>query len=122
MVFSLNVLFAFTALSAAAPAPPPLRSTSPSQGQTPINPECGKLTQSEQNFSSQIMDMNNRTMFCSQFTMQQRQQAMQLMGQPDSSGNIMNADQAVQEVMGSGTTAPMTQPKMRSPSGGCPVH
>lgn len=119
---SFGALLAFTVLFAAAPTPLPPRSSSPAQGQTPVNTDCNNLSQSEQNFSAQIMDAQNRTAFCSQFTMQQRQQAMQLMGQPDSSGNIMNADQAVQEVLGSGAAVPMTQQNMRSSSGGCPVN
>jgi hypothetical protein len=88
------------------------------QGQT-ATPDCSQLNQAEQNFAAQIMDINNRAMFCSQFSIQERQQAMQMMGQPDSSGNLMNADQAVQQVMGSGSM-PMSQQKPRS-SGGCPV-
>lgn len=87
------------------------------------NMNCSQLSQAEQNFAAQIMDMNNKMMFCSQMTMQQRQQAMQMMGQPDSSGNVMNADQAVQQVMGSSPMmAPQTQPKSNASSGGCPVQ
>ena len=118
----LSALFAFTALFAAAPAPLPPRSSSPAQGQTPVNTECNHLSQAEQSFSAQVMDAQNKAAFCSQFTMQQRQQAMQLMGQPDSSGNIMNADQAVQEVLGSAAAVPMTQQNMRPSGGGCPVN
>jgi hypothetical protein len=82
--------------------------------------DCTKLTADEQNFANQLMDMNNRNMFCTQFTPQQRRQAMQMMGQQDASGNMMNADQSVQQVMQSGGMSPMNQQRNRS-SGGCPV-
>ncbi len=117
---TLLVIFGFSSMSA-APAPLPPRSATPAQGQTPVTMDCSHLSQAEQNFSVQIMNPKNREAFCSDFTMQQRQQAMQLVGQPDSSGNIMNADQAVQEVMESGTMVPMTQQNMNSSRGGCPV-
>ncbi len=93
------------------------------QGQMMMQtPNCNQLTPAEQNFAAQIMDMNNKTMFCTQFTAQQRQQAMQMMGQTDSSGNKMNADQAVQQVMGSGSmSTPATQQKPRTSGGACPV-
>lgn len=82
--------------------------------------DCTQLTADEQNFANQLMDMNNRNMFCTQFTPQQRRQAMQMMGQQDASGNMMNADQSVQRVMQSGGMIPMNQQRNRS-SGGCPV-
>ncbi len=60
-------------------------------------------------------------MFCSQFTAQQRRQAMQMMDQPDASGNMMTADESVQQVMmSSGMTPPATNAKPRT-GGGCPV-
>lgn len=120
IAFSLSGLLAFSSLFAAAPLPP--RASSQVKGQTPVADECSHLSQAERSFSSQIMDTKNKTMFCSQFTMQQRKQAMQLMDQPDSSGNTMNADQAVQEVMGSGAMVPMTPQKMKPSGGGCPVN
>jgi hypothetical protein len=82
-------------------------------------PDCSQLTADEQNFANQLMDMNNRTMFCTQFTSLQRQQAMQMMGQIDASGNMMDADQSVQKVM-QRNMAPMNQ-QQRSSSSGCPV-
>jgi hypothetical protein len=85
------------------------------QGQMMQAPDCSQLTQDEQNFAAQIMNMNNRTLFCNQFTSQERQQAMQMMGQKDSSGNAISADQAVQQVLGSG--AQQTTRANR----GCPV-
>jgi hypothetical protein len=83
------------------------------------NPDCSQMTSDEQNFANQMMDMNNKSMFCTQFTPQQRQQAMQMMGQPDASGNLMNADRAVQQVMQNSGMTPST--RARSSSGGCPV-
>jgi hypothetical protein len=82
-------------------------------------PDCSKLTSDEQNFANQLMDMNNKSMFCTQFTPQQRQQAMQMMGQPNASGNMMTADQAVQQVQMGGMNPAST--KGKSSSGGCPV-
>lgn len=79
--------------------------------------DCSQMSADEQDFANQLMDMKNRSMFCSQFTAQQRQQAMQMMGQTDASGNVMNADQAVQQVM---QMSPPTQMRPRS-GGGCPV-
>jgi uncharacterized membrane protein len=82
---------------------------------------CAKLSSDEQNFSNQLMDMNNRNMFCTQFTKQQRQQAMRMMGQQDVSGNTMNADQSVQQVMQMGGMSPMSNQQKGRASGGCPV-
>ncbi len=69
------------------------------QGQQEQMPDCTQLTPDEQNFANQMMDVNNRNTFCTQFTQQQRQQAMRMLGQQDDSGNTMNADQSVQQVM-----------------------
>ena len=81
--------------------------------------DCSTMSVDEQNFANQLNDMNNRTAFCTQFTSQQRQQAMQMNGQLDSSGNMMNADQAVQQVMQMNSTPAMQQGKRTG--GGCPV-
>jgi hypothetical protein len=83
-------------------------------------PDCTKLTSDEQSFANQVLDMNNRTMFCTQFTVSQRRQAMQMMGQQDTSGNMMTADQAVKQVMQNNGMTPMNQ-RGTSSSGGCPV-
>ncbi len=92
-----------------------------SQDQMMMNqPDCTKMSADEQNFANQIMDMNNKMMFCSQFTPQQRRQAMQMMGQTDASGNMMTADQAVKQTMQNNGMTPMTQQRNRS-NGGCPV-
>lgn len=90
------------------------------QGQMMNEPDCTTLSADEQNFAYQINDMNNKMMFCTQFTPQQRQQAMQMMGQTDASGNMMTADEACKQVMQNSGMTPMAKPKGRS-SGGCPV-
>jgi hypothetical protein len=88
------------------------------QGQTQMMapaPDCSQLNPDEQDFANQITDTNNKSTFCSQFTPQQRKQAMQMMNQPDAQGNMMNADQSVQQVMiNSGQRRTRT-------GGGCPV-
>ena len=89
------------------------------QGQMMNQPDCSKLTVDEQGFANQLNDMNNKSMFCTQFTLLQRQQAMQMMGQMDASGNIMTADQAVIQTMQNNGMSPASTPKGR-PSG-CPV-
>ncbi|MGC1878471.1 MAG: hypothetical protein WA347_06880 [Rhabdochlamydiaceae bacterium] len=91
-------------------------------GMTPMNqtPDCTQLTVDEQNFANQLMDMNNRSMFCTRFTPQQRQQAMQMMGQTNASGTMMNADQSVQNVMQRNGMTPMNQ-QQRPSTGACPV-
>ena len=81
--------------------------------------DCSTMSIAEQSFANQLNDMNNRTAFCTQFTPQQRQQAMQMNGQLDSSGNMMSADQAVQQVMQMNSTPAMQQGKRTG--GGCPV-
>lgn len=80
--------------------------------------DCSKLTVAEQSFANQLTDMNNRSLFCSQFNVQQRQQAMNLQNQPDAMGNTMSADQAVQQVMQMG--APSSAQPRRS-GRACPV-
>jgi hypothetical protein len=90
-----------------------------SQAQMSSVADCSKMSTAEQSFAGQLTDVNNKAMFCSQFTPQQRQQAMQMSGQMDASGNRINPDQAVQQVMAS-ASIPATQPRVRS-GGGCPV-
>lgn len=89
------------------------------QGQNGQAPDCSQLSPDEQNFAAQLMDMTNKRMFCTQFTSQQRQQAMQMMGQPDASGNTMSADQAVTNVMGMGAMSPGAQSRTGA-GGACP--
>jgi hypothetical protein len=83
-------------------------------------PDCNKLSADEQNFAYQIMDPNNKSMFCTQFTAQQRQQAMQMMGKTDASGNMMTADMAVKQVMQTNGMVPAAGGQSKS-TGGCPV-
>lgn len=90
------------------------------QGKTTQVPSCTQLTPKEQNFASQIVDQNNKKVFCSQFTASQRRQAMQRMGQPDGSGNRMTADEAIEEVMASTGSPPASNAKPRA--GGCPAQ
>jgi hypothetical protein len=81
--------------------------------------ECkGNLSPEEQKFANQLTDSNNISMFCTQFTPEQRKQAMQLKGQQDEAGNILTADLAVQQV--AGNTLPPSKRSRRS-WGGCPV-
>lgn len=84
-------------------------------------PDCSKLTPEEQNFSYQLMNANNKMMFCNQFTSEQRQDAMQMMGQTTSSGAMMTADQAVQQVMQDNGMMPMGMQKGKAAGGACPV-
>lgn len=93
------------------------KSSSKTAQQQPAVPaaDCSQMSADEQDFSTQLSD-TNKSLFCSQFTPQQRMQAMQMTGQPDSLGNTMTADQSVQKVMQMGGI----QPKKRT-GGGCPV-
>ena len=98
----------------------------PSQGQpgAVLTPDssCNALTSDEQNFAGQILDKNNQLIFCTQFTPQQRQMAMQMLGKPDSAGNKISADGAVlQVIQTSGITPPAAPSRARTPGGACPV-
>jgi len=81
--------------------------------------DCARLREEEQYFATQIMDANNKSMFCSQFTAEQRQRAMQMLGQLDSSGTKMNADQAVMRVRSMSSPGAKTQTRT---GGACPVR
>jgi hypothetical protein len=83
--------------------------------------DCSNMSADEQSFANQLMDSNNKMLFCSQFTPQQRQQAMQMNGAKNASGNAMNADDAVQQVMQTSSTSPMAPAKGRT-GGACPVR
>lgn len=76
---------------------------------------CNALSPAEQDFAKRL-SADNQKMFCGRFSADQRKTAMQMAGQTDANGNIMNPDQAVQKVAG---------PRYgNSPSngGGCPVR
>ena len=118
VLLSFVMLTATSILSAATAKSEKKIAQQQCQSQPMMGADCSKMSPSEKSFAGQLTDMNNKTMFCSQFTPQQRQQAMTMMGQTDTYGNAMNADQAVQKVMQSGQTAP-AQPKR--PAGACPV-
>lgn len=87
-------------------------------------PDCSQLTPAEQNFANQLKNINNKSIFCSQFTPQQRKKAMQMMGTANASnmsGGMMTADQAVEQVMQSSNMRPGSGSQGRS-TGGCPVQ
>ncbi len=109
------ILAATTEKKVAAPA----GKTAQQNNQMSPSAGCSRMSVAEQNFSTQLQNSDNQSMFCSQFTPQQRQQAMQMRGQKDNYGNTMNADDAVQQVMQM-NSIPYTQRKPRS-GGGCPV-
>lgn len=77
--------------------------------------DCSTMGPDVQQFASQL-SASNKAMFCGQFTEVQRATAMQMVGQPDESGNLMTADQAVQKA---GAKTPMN-PSQKTPTG-CPV-
>jgi len=85
--------------------------------------DCSAMTADEQQFANQIVDPKLKMMFCTKFTPDQRNTAMQSMNQPDAQGNMMSADQSVQKVMkDNNMTMPMMQQQQqRSGAGGCPV-
>lgn len=122
---SVFILAAGRALYAAPPTANPQPSNqAPSQQQTqtmqeqPMEvPECSQLSPAEAQFANQLTDPANKILFCTQFTPQQRKEAMQMVGKPDAMGNRMSADQAVQQLGGGGASI---QPGRR-PGGACPV-
>lgn len=75
---------------------------------------CSQFSKAEQNFAAQMNDIKNKKMFCSQFTPEQRQQAMRIAAELDTRGNRMSADQAVQSVNARASQKPRS-------NGGCPV-
>ena len=78
--------------------------------------DCSNMSMDMQQFAAQL-SMANKRMFCGQFSDAQRSAAMQYVGKPDASGNMMNANQAVQKVAADNNMTPSTQ---KSPTG-CPV-
>jgi hypothetical protein len=121
-IFSSVMLLVASSLFAAAgnnQTQQPSNTAGQAQSMTGNAPDCSKMSPAEQSFANQLTDMGNKGIFCSQFSSQQRQQAMQMVGQPDTSGNVMNADQAVNQVLLQSQT-PATQPKKRA-GGACPV-
>ena len=78
--------------------------------------DCSNMGMDMQQFAAQL-NMANKKMFCGQFNDSQRAAAMQYIGQPDASGKIMTANQAVQKVAMDNNMKPSTQ---KSPTG-CPV-
>jgi hypothetical protein len=76
--------------------------------------DCSAMGSDVQQFAAQLSGQNQR-IFCGQFTEVQRATAMQMVGQPDESGNAMSADQSVQKVA---STSPTNSQKTPT---GCPV-
>jgi hypothetical protein len=109
-------LTTFAAAGSSLFAAPASQSGQTMQSQQGQAADCSQMSVDEQNFAAQLTDMNNKMMFCSQFTAQQRQMAMQMMGQTDAAGNMITADQAVMQVMGMGASTTQTRS-----GGGCPV-
>lgn len=81
---------------------------------------CSSYSKEEQAFAAGLLDMNNQVIFCSQFSPGQRQQAMEMAGNPDANGNAVSADDAVRQTMQSSAPAGGTTSK-RKPGGACPV-
>lgn len=95
----------------------------PPSSPTPSIPECSQLPADQQSFAAQLTTQDNKIMFCSKFTLQMRQQAMQKLGKPDPSGNKITADQAVEQIMAAnGLLPPSQQPKPKTYGGACPVQ
>ncbi len=84
------------------------------QQQMSTNGDCAKLNTEEQAFAAKLTSTNAAN-FCSKMNPSQRQKAMQMTTTPDSTGTMMNPNDAVQKVM---QDSGMTQ--MRS-GGACPV-
>ena len=116
----------------AAPQAPTMETVPPASSQAPT--ACSQLPADQMAFMNQCTDMNLKMAFCSKMTAEQRQQVMSMMKQPDSSGNLMTADQAMQKFMqdnnmdmsGQGSPAPApvpatTTPQRPSSGGSCPV-
>ena len=112
-VFLTVVIATAGALLNAAPPPPA----------APSVPGCSQLPADQQSFAAQLTSQDNQIMFCTKFTPQLRQQAVQKMGKPDPSGNKITADQAVEQIMAAnGLLPPSQQPKPKTYGGACPVQ
>lgn len=112
----------------AAPQAPTTETVPPASSQAPA--ACSHLTIEQTAFMNQCTNMDLKMAFCSRLTADQRQQVMAMTKQPDSSGKLMTADQAMQKFMkdnnmdmsGQGSSAPATTtPQRRSSGGSCPV-
>lgn len=112
--------------SSAQPSVAPVSPTGPAPA-APSGSGCAQLSPEEATFAGQLADMNLKNAFCTQLTADQRRQVMGLMAQPDASGKMLTADQAMQKFMTNNNMAvpnanPGTMPPRRSSSGGaCPV-
>ena len=87
--------------------------------------DCSQLPADQIVFFGQFTDMNLKQAFCSQLTSDQRRQVMAMTYQPDSTGVLLTADQAMQKYMQAnniklpGSTPPGGVP--RRSGGSCPV-
>lgn len=95
----------------------------PNPSQAPV--DCTHLTADQMTFAGQFTDMNLKSAFCTQLTSDQRQKVMAMTYQPDATGNLLSADQAMQKFMQSNNmqvpgAPPATSTPQRS-GGGCPV-
>ncbi|MES2345246.1 MAG: hypothetical protein V4494_04845 [Chlamydiota bacterium] len=119
MFFIISSIFAFVLVGATvqqAPADAPVQAPAPTD-MTQQNIDCSALSSEMQQFASQLSDAN-RLVFCNKFSTDQRNTAMDLAGQPDSAGNMMSADMAVQKTAKENNLLSPSQPQS---SGGCPV-
>lgn len=86
---------------------------------------CEKLPADQKKFAMQLK-ASNREMFCNMFNVQQRKNAMQMVGKRGANGIAMTADQAVEQVAQMNKMAPSpshpTQPMGMTQGGGCPVR
>lgn len=82
---------------------PPASGTAPdatpgaAHSQAATQDPCASLSPTEAHFARQL-NQQNRALFCSQFTQDQRATAMLKAAEPDATGNLISADQAVEAV------------------------
>jgi hypothetical protein len=62
------------------------------------NSDCSSLSDKERRFANQL-NSNNRSAFCKTFTSDQRRLAMELTGEKDEYGEIMDENKATEKVI-----------------------
>ena len=114
MVAFLAVASSLTAQQGgnSSPAQPGAAHTQPN-----MQDPCSGLSATEQHFAKQL-NPQNRALFCAQFTPAQRQAAMLQAAEPDATGNLISADQAVEDVASASPTPAPTSPTPPSSSQG----
>jgi hypothetical protein len=119
MMLTVACALAYAGLSHAAEAAAPAAAP---KSAAPM--DCTQLSAAEQQFASGL-SADSKAMYCGMFNADQRMAAMQQVGQPDASGNVMTADQAVQKVAQDNNMMmpgmPMMTPAKPAPGGGCQV-